>query len=123
MSSDDEVYELNSRITQYNIGVQRFQQELDVVVGVLICEKDKKKADDRRSTHNMFARRKIEGAYSVLIANHLLDDDTKFQQYFRLTPYLFNYVLSKIEPYFDTHPTTWVPQPMTVNEKLCITLR
>lgn len=53
------------------------------------------------SEHNrvlkMFENRDKEGAYKLLVLKHLSDNDTKFKEFFRLTPQLFHTVLNYIK--------------------------
>lgn len=50
----------------------------------------------RKRRHSLFINRDEEGAYAILVNNHLVDNETKFQEYFRLNPYLFNKVFTAI---------------------------
>lgn len=119
MTSEQELADANYRIMLYNCDVTEFEDDLDFLVATLYQEEIKK----RNTPHAMYKQRNAEGAYNVLVERHLLDDDTKFQRYFRLTPHLFHRVLSKIEPELKKEPTTWVQKPITARQKLCITLR
>lgn len=71
----------------------------------------------------MFAERSREGAHILLVDRHLLSDDDKFQQYFRLTPHLFAIVLGVIKEDLEGIPTNWIQKPLTASLKLFITLR
>lgn len=110
-----EVYEANCRIAAYNRAEEEFEEDL---VLILLAAQLKKK---KRSA--MFTRRPLEGTHTILIDRYLMDDDTKFQQYFRLTPHLFVNVLGAIKDDLERMPTSWVQRPITPAEKLCITLR
>lgn len=68
--------------------------------------------------HPMYKRRKEEGTYKMLILQHLVDNDTKFREYFRLTPSLFGKVLSHL-----TGDLKFRRNSISPREKLCITLR
>lgn len=50
----------------------------------------------RKNIQDMFASIRKEGTFENLIANHLIDDESKFQNYFKLTKYQLNFVLSAI---------------------------
>lgn len=77
----------------------------------------------REKMLQMYRKRQQEGCYNILYWNHLVDDDTKFRQYFRLSPYLFNYVLSHIENDITKPFTNFVAKPISPREKLCMALR
>lgn len=48
-------------------------------------------ANSLRSEQNeMFKKRNEEGSYEILVKRHLIDNDSMFVTYFRLSPYLFH---------------------------------
>lgn len=71
----------------------------------------------------LFLKRKQEGTYDVLVLRHLVDNDTKFRDFFRLTPHLFNEVLNNIKGDIKSTPSKRYPIPISPKEKLCLTLR
>ncbi|KAG8175134.1 hypothetical protein JTE90_011641 [Oedothorax gibbosus] len=71
----------------------------------------------------MLQRRRVEGAYENLVKRHLFGNDTKFKEYFRLSINLFQQVLTLIEGYVAARPCNRRRQPISVAEKLCLTLR
>lgn len=77
----------------------------------------------RRPSHMMFRQRSTEGTYNNLICRYLMDDEEKFQQFFRLTKEQFLFVLSAIEPDIKKAPTNIIQRPITAQEKLGVTLR
>lgn len=77
----------------------------------------------RRAILEMYRRRRVEGSFVILYKNHLIDNDTQFQQYFRLSPYLFNYVLSFVEKDLERTPTNFNATPIEPRFKLCVALR
>lgn len=81
------------------------------------------KTNKQKKVHNMFQNRVREGAFNNLIKRHLIDDDTKFREYFRLTPHLFNYVLTFIRNDITPKVSNRHNKPISPEEKLCITLR
>lgn len=110
--------ENNVQVAAYNAAYYFFESEFMFLVAFLLASKKK-----RRSPHRMYRRREEEGALSVLVDRHIMDDDTKFKEYFRLTPFLFSELLNVLEPDLQGIPTTWIRKPMTPRHKLCITLR
>lgn len=77
----------------------------------------------RRKVHNMFVQRKNEGCFSTLITRHLIDDETKFKEYFRLTRCQFNEILHLVSAEIEKAPSKCVKRPITAREKLALTLR
>lgn len=65
----------------------------------------------------------MEGVQNILIDRHLMDDETKFREYFRLTPFLSRKILDGIENDVASVATSWVRNPISAYHKLCITLR
>lgn len=81
-----------------------------------------KKKRKRSTTHQMYKNRAEEGAYNILVLKHLIDSDTLFKEYFRLTPLLFDNVLSFIKIDLELTPVRHY-QTISPEEQLCITLR
>lgn len=81
------------------------------------------KRENRKGVLPMFKRRKLEGFQSILIRNHLTDNETKFKQFFRISCYQFNNVLELIRNDLTVNPYNRVTEPITASEKLAITLR
>ncbi|XP_050313123.1 uncharacterized protein LOC126748138 [Anthonomus grandis grandis] len=77
----------------------------------------------RRKVHNMFVQRRKEGCFSRLIMRHLIDDETKFTEYFRLTRYQFNELFNLVSADIKKSPTKFVRRPITAKEKLALVLR
>lgn len=71
----------------------------------------------------MFAARHVEGTFDNLITKHIIDDESKFQNYFRLTKCQLNFVLSTIAMVMFKASTTTVKFPIAPKEKLAVTLR
>lgn len=79
------------------------------------CEKNK-----------MFEKRNREGSYEILVKRHLLDNDSMFVTYFRLSPYLFYKVVDLIRD--DIGVSSKVlggakKYRISPEQKLCIALR
>lgn len=68
-------------------------------------------------------KNRFEGTCNILIKRHLVDHDTKFQQYFRLTPYLFDRVLTFVKNDLIKCKTNANRRPISPEEQLCIGLR
>ncbi|KAJ4428469.1 hypothetical protein ANN_24506 [Periplaneta americana] len=69
------------------------------------------------------ARRKEKGYYSALITRHLINDEVRLKEFFRLTRYQFHQVLNLIQDDIQSQPCNRVRKPITSFEKLAITLR
>lgn len=77
----------------------------------------------RRKVHNMFVQRRKEGCFSTLIMRHLIDDETKFREYFRLTRCQFNELLNLVSADLKITSSKCVKRPITAREKLALVLR
>lgn len=77
----------------------------------------------RKRRHNLFVMRDEEGAFNILINRHLKDNDTKFKEYFRMTPHLFNEVLLEIEGDLKKNPSIRYKNPISPKLKLCLAVR
>ncbi|XP_054706579.1 uncharacterized protein LOC129216389 [Uloborus diversus] len=71
----------------------------------------------------IYQNRESEGAYNILIDRHLWNDTTKFREYFRLTPELFNFVLDNIASEIASTVCNRHKKPISPSEKLALTLR
>ncbi|KAJ8940777.1 hypothetical protein NQ314_010587 [Rhamnusium bicolor] len=77
----------------------------------------------RRKVHNMFLKRRNEGCFSMLIKRHLIDDETKFREYVRLTRCQFNEGLNLVSADLEKRSSKYVKTPITSREKLALVLR
>ncbi|KAB0803040.1 hypothetical protein PPYR_00010 [Photinus pyralis] len=91
------------------------EEEEDLLL-MSLCKKNEK-------TKNMFLSRETEGCFQLLITRHLMDDDTKFQEYFRLTKHEFFGVHDIVSENLRTVPSSFVRRPISSCEKLALTLR
>lgn len=73
--------------------------------------------------HSLFKTRLGEGYFTTLINRHLLEDDKKFREFFRLNIAQFNYILNLIKEDIQTNSSNKHPYPISPDEKLAITLR
>lgn len=77
----------------------------------------------RRKTRQMISNRNTEGAFNILVQKYLKSDEEEFVQYFRVTQTLFYFILSHISSDITTPPSYRVPNPISAEQKLCVTLR
>jgi hypothetical protein len=75
------------------------------------------------SVHDMFKARSEEGLNTILINRHLMKDERKFREFFRLNVRQFNYVLKLVEDKMRHQSCNRVSHPITPAEKLAVTLR
>lgn len=106
------------RIAAYNAANYIFEDDFRALVALLFLNGKK-----RKSPHKLYRHRAVEGVFNVLVDRHLIDDDTKFREYFRLSPFLFAKVLDVVKEDLEGIPTNWIPKPISAHHKLCITLR
>ncbi|KAJ8981474.1 hypothetical protein NQ317_007000 [Molorchus minor] len=67
------------------------------MIALLLDEENEANSTKRKRVwvHDMLKKRKTEGEYHT-IYKELLNDETKFYQYFRMSIFQFNYLLDKI---------------------------
>lgn len=76
-----------------------------------------------RPANRGFLLRQREGAFTNLITRHLMDDDTLFKEYFRVTPAEFQFIHSAVEQKLEVQAYNRHVTPISSKERLCITLR
>lgn len=85
------------------------------------------KASQLRSQRkSIFEKRKDEGSFEILVQRHLMDNDSMFVSYYRLSPYLFHNVLDLIRSDIERINKPFVgPKKYRISaeEKLGIALR
>lgn len=77
----------------------------------------------RKTVSNMYLRREDEGVLSILINNHLIDEEEKFKAYLRVTREQFASLLNYVEEDLRTEAYNRVKSPITPAGKLAVTLR
>lgn len=117
--SRKQVYERSVQIAAYNAAVQRYEHKKDALIVYMLLNG----TQTRENTHEMYKRRSKEGAFQLLYSTHLLDDDTKFQQWLRVPPQLFASILKAIGPDITSVGTNFLKNPISPTQKLCLTLR
>lgn len=70
---------------------------MDIALFLLIDSIGENDTRNKRETCEIYKRRTEEGAFNILFNRHLVENDTKFRAYLRLTPHLFHYVLTFIQ--------------------------
>ncbi|KAL4153066.1 hypothetical protein QTP88_000899 [Uroleucon formosanum] len=91
------------------------------VLALLLDEEEKNNKQKRIWVHDLWKKRKIEGEFATLY-EELVDHEAKFFEYFRMSQYCFNLLLSKIEHDIKKQDTFWRPA-ITPKERLAVCLR
>jgi len=96
------------------------------MIAILLDEDEaaKKKVVKKRKrtwVHDMWKKRNIEGEFTTLY-NELVDHETKFFEYFRMSKYSFDILLLKIQDDIKRQDTHW-RLAITPMERLAVTLR
>lgn len=100
--------------------IERCQNDIDLA---LYCFYLKSKKKRNRKVKRLTARREEKGVYNILIERYLLDSEKDFREYMRLSPSEFDYVLSAVHTDLQSQKTKWIPNPISAQQKLSITLR
>ena len=100
--------------------VQLLQEEAEDEALLLALLESRKK---RKAVKRLYANRSREGYASILVANHLGDDETTYRQFFRLNKEQVAYVLNLVGNDIKTAPSARVNEPISPQHKLLLTLR
>jgi len=99
-----------------------WSEENLIIAAIILDEEAQSKKTKRRFwVHDMLKKRNIEGEY-ITLYKELLDDDTKFFQYLRMSKYKFYDLLSNIEPVIKKKNTKF-RESISAKHKLCVCLR
>jgi len=99
-------------------------EELCIIAIILDeeTEQEEKKTPKRRKwVHEAWQKRDSEGEFLTLY-KELIEDGTKFYQYFRMSEYCFNTLLEKLYVYLKKKDTHW-RKAITPKERLAVCLR
>lgn len=108
----------NNRIAAHNAQVEEFKHEWTTALAIISCAQKK-----RKCVRKLFSNRNADGAGRLHISRCLIDDDTKFMEYFRVTPDLFSTILGMTKDGYEKSATNFNRRPISANDKLCLTLR
>lgn len=84
-------------------------------------ENENKKKKRRIWVHDLWKKRESEGEFITLF-RELMDDETKFFKYFRMTQETFHILLCKVEVLLKKQDTHW-RKSVTPKERLAVCLR
>jgi len=97
-------------------------EELCIIAIILDEETEEEKTPKRRKwVHEAWKKRDSEGEILTLYKK-LIEDGTKFYQYFRMSEYCFNTLLEKLYVYLKKKDTHW-RKAITPKERLAVCLR
>jgi len=99
-------------LTLYNILEDETDEELLLIANCL-----------REEDNEMFTERSREGCFNILVERRLIDNETRFRAYFRVSFELFNYILNYIKDDIRRRPSNRIKKPISPEEKLSLTLR
>jgi len=91
------------------------------MIAILLDEDEAVKKRKRTWVHDLWKKRNIEGEFTTLY-NELVDHETKFFEYFRMSKYSFDILLLKIQDGIKKQDTHW-RLAITPMERLAVTLR
>lgn len=77
----------------------------------------------RCDANALYVNRKSEGYFATTIQNHFVNDDELFRRFFRLNRPQFNFVLSLVGDDLKRKSTNAVPEPISAEQRLAVTLR
>ena len=77
----------------------------------------------RKPADSIYKFRESEGVFEILINRHLSKNETKFREFFRINHKQFDFLVSLIVVELCKEPSNRIKKPITVAEKLALTLR
>jgi len=104
----------NNKIVQLLL---KEEEEEEKLLFSYLNPKKKKKVDI------LYQSRSNEGFFEILIERHLLNNEPKFREFFRVNRQQFDYLLSLVKFELTKPPSNRVKKPITAAEKLSLTLR
>jgi len=99
-------------LTLYNILEDEADEKLLLIANCL-----------REEDKEMFTERSREGCFNILVERRLIDNETRFRAYFRVSFELFNYILNYIKDDIRRRPSNRIKKPISREEKLSLILR
>lgn len=101
--------------------LERYRNELNLALYCCYLKMTRKKR--KRNINRHIVRRDMEGAYNIFVERYLMDSESQFREYFRLSPSEFDYVLSEVNEDLQPQLSNYITKPISSREKLSITLR
>jgi len=80
----------------------------ELAIMALLLDEDEQVAQEPRKywVHSAWKKRDTEGEFQTLY-KELIDDETKFHEYFRMSMYSFDVLFNKIEKYIKKQDTNF----------------
>ena len=93
------------------------------MIAIILDEEEEaeQKVKRRKWVHEAWQKRETEGEFATLY-KELIDDETKFFHYFRMSKNCFRILLSKMETHLKKQDTHW-RMAITPTERLAVCLR
>lgn len=102
-----------------NVNITNFtDEELCIIAITLDEETEQLNPKKRKWVHEAWQKRDSEGEFLTLY-KELIEDGTKFNQYFRTSEYCFNTLLDRVYLYLKKKDTHW-RKAMTPKERLAV---
>lgn len=91
------------------------------MIAIILDEEEEHSTNTRLWIHEAWKKRETEGEFATLY-KELIDDETKFVQYFRMSRNCFITLLAKLEPHLNKQDTRW-RKAIPPKERLAVCLR
>lgn len=101
-----------------------FSDEELIIIAAVLDEEEEQNGhvvERRFWVHPAWKKRETKGEYATLY-KELMDDGTKFFEYFKMSEYSFNVLLSKLEVHLKKKDTPF-RKSITLREQLAVCLR
>lgn len=99
----------------------RYSRSQLAAIALILDEDEEIYVRRRHWVHNAWRKREEEGEFATLY-KHLIDDESKFFEYFRMSKYCFDILLSKLTDKLRKHDTHW-RKAIPPRERLAVCLR
>lgn len=91
------------------------------MIALVLDEEEEQQVRKRKWVHQAWNKRRTEGEFATLY-KELVDDGSKFHEYFRMSEHAFNILLSKVEVNLKKQDTKW-RKAICPRERLAVCLR
>lgn len=99
----------------------RYSRSQLAAIALLLDEDEEIYERRRQWVHNAWRKREEEGEFATLY-KHLIDDESKFFEYFRMSKHCFDILLSKLTEKLRKQDTHW-RKAIPPRERLAVCLR
>jgi hypothetical protein len=91
------------------------------LIAIILDEEEERELKKQKWVHEACVNRERDGEFGTLY-KELIDDETKFSEYFRMSEYCFNILLSKIAIHLKHQDIRW-RKAITPRERLAVRFR